>query len=290
MRLADYWALAAADVDATTHRYNIPDVACLTSIPCDRSLHWYDYAEAWLNFPLGKVLDYGCGTGVFLDRIANRCEDRWGVDVDDEKLELVATRTDVHPVRILPGQPLPFPDGMFDTVVIMEVIEHVAEERTILEELTRVLAPGGRLLLTTPHKGLLTFLDPGNFKFVAPRLHRFIHCILLRQESYYEQRFGTARKNEKGMLADFTIDQSPWHRHYSYDRIRALVPAALETVAWAAYYPAFRALWSLRLVLKVVTLGLVQRLPRPLQWVSCRLSRVQSRWGDQLIILFEKKR
>ncbi len=240
----------------TTRPYHVPDAMYLRSVCSDRILRWYDYAEAPLNFPLGKVLDYGCGTGVFLERIANRCEDRWGVDVDDEKLELARGRTDAHLERILPGHPMPLPDGTFDTVVIMEVIEHVAEERAVLEELSRVLPPGGRLLLTTPHKGLLTFIDPGNFKFIALcRLHH----------------------------------RSPWHRHYSYDRIRALVPAMLETVAWAVYSPAFRAFSSLQLVLRVVTFGWVQGLPQALQWASCRVSRVQSRWGDQLIILFEKR-
>jgi hypothetical protein len=56
--------------------------------------------------------------GVFVERIANRSQDHWGVDVDDEKLELARGRTDAHPERILPWHPLPLPDGTFDTVVI----------------------------------------------------------------------------------------------------------------------------------------------------------------------------
>lgn len=50
------------------------------------------------------------------------------------------------------AQPLPYPDGAFDTVLLCEVIEHlVADPVFTLTEVHRVLAPGGRLLLTTPN-------------------------------------------------------------------------------------------------------------------------------------------
>src|SRR5687768_10846049 len=50
---------------------------------------------------------------------------------------------------------LPFPDEAFDTVVCSQVLEHVPEPQAALAEITRVLAPGGTLLLSAPH---LTFV------------------------------------------------------------------------------------------------------------------------------------
>ncbi len=271
-----------------TAAYPTPTRARLAAIHPGRPLRWHDYAEAWLRFPLGKVLDYGCGRGEFLRRIANRSDECWGVDIDANVLADASRITGVRTRHIAAGQPLPFPDAKFETVVIMEVIEHVTDERAVLRECARVLVPEGKLLVSTPHKGALTFLDPGNFKFVAPRLHRFIHCTILRQRVYYEDRFGRTRRSEKDMIANYTLDRPPWHRHYSYEQIRALTPAELKTVAWAVYFPAFRALWTLRTVLTVLTFGRVQTLPLPLHWLNDRLSRTPSRWGDQLIILFQK--
>ena len=49
-------------------------------------------------------------------------------------------------------QPLPYPDGRFDTVLLCEVIEHMVSDPVfVLREIHRVLTPGGRLLLTTPN-------------------------------------------------------------------------------------------------------------------------------------------
>jgi len=267
-----------------------PTPAELANLNPERALLWYDYADAWLGFELKRVLDYGCGYGEFLQRLKSHATSRTGVDIDEEKIKVASTLDGIQAQLVPSDEALPFPDESFDTVIIMEVIEHVSDERVVLAELARVLAPGGHLLLTTPHKGLLTFIDPGNMKYVTPRLHRFIHRTLLRQKDYYERRFGQARLDEKGMVADFTTDQDPWHRHYRFKTIESVAPESLSVVAWSSYYPAFRALWTLRLALKVLSFGWIKRLPWPFSAINRKLSRVESGAGDQLVVLFQKKR
>jgi SAM-dependent methyltransferase len=252
-------------------------------------LVWYDYAEMWLGESPGRTLDFSCGDGMFLRRIHGRVRDLWGVEVDPVRLAAAAETPGVRTRRMVPGSKLPFPDASFDFVTILEVIEHVADEGQVLRELSRVLAPGGRLLLTTPHRGLLTFLDPGNFRFVAPRLHRFIHVTLLRRPDYYEQRFGEAREATTGLKGDFSTDHDGWHRHYRYQQIRSLAPLELETVDWTVYFPGFRALWALELALTVLSRGRFPILPGPLRRFAERLSRLESQLGDQLVILFRKR-
>ena len=265
-----------------------PDATVLRKLHPDKPLRWHDFADLWLERPLGRVLDYGCGDGSFLSRIADGCITRTGVDIDPVKVAQASCREGIRSLRIRPGQPLPFNNEAFNTVIIQEVIEHVANEHAVLEELSRVLAPNGRLLLTTPHRGLLTFLDPGNVKFVAPRFHRFVHVRILGHRDYYVSRFGAARKSRDRMIADFTTDQQAWHRHYTYPQIRSLTPKCLKTVGWAVYYPAFRALWLLAQVLKVISQNRIKTLPVPLQRLDNRLSRVESLSGDQLVVLFRK--
>lgn len=64
---------------------------------------------------------------------------------------------DLLPEGLVPGEgvcgsatALPFADGTFDVVAAFDVVEHCEDEVLALAELTRVLAPGGRLLLSVP--------------------------------------------------------------------------------------------------------------------------------------------
>ncbi len=59
-------------------------------------------------------------------------------------LGFLATRLDLN-------EGVPFPDGSFDLVVMLEVLEHVVRAERALEEIWRVLSPGGHLLLSTPN-------------------------------------------------------------------------------------------------------------------------------------------
>ncbi len=46
--------------------------------------------------------------------------------------------------------PLPIPDEQYDTIILSDVLEHIKEPKTIWEEMNRVLAPDGILLLNVP--------------------------------------------------------------------------------------------------------------------------------------------
>lgn len=256
----------------------------------DRRWQWEEWGDHWLDFPLGRFLDYGCGRGRFMELVRDRCTECHGVEVDPDEVRRAAELNPDADVRTigLDGK-TDYPDEHFDTIAILEVIEHVPDERATLAELARLLKPGGKLLLTTPHRGLLTFLDPGNYKFLFPRLHRFVHLKILRQPGYYQDRF--ERSAELGMVGDITAEQNrkPWHRHYQPGQIAAMCPASLREVDQAAYCPAMRAFWVMRIGLRIMTLGLLRSLPPPLRWLEKRLSLVESRTGDQLVMLFEKR-
>jgi ubiquinone/menaquinone biosynthesis C-methylase UbiE len=52
---------------------------------------------------------------------------------------------------------LPFPDGYFEQVFAFDVIEHVDDERKLLQELNRVIKPDGQIVISTPHKHISIF-------------------------------------------------------------------------------------------------------------------------------------
>lgn len=93
----------------------------------------------------GPVLDVGCGSSRIVGALPAGSV---GVDVLLRKLRY-ARKYSRHLVQAS-GFALPFPDASFRCVLCSQVIEHVPKDPQILDELCRVLAPGGRLILGTP--------------------------------------------------------------------------------------------------------------------------------------------
>jgi SAM-dependent methyltransferase len=98
--------------------------------------------------PQPRILDAGCGTGGNLQKFG-RIGIATGVEPSPEAVGFCRERglERVHQAGL---ESLPFEDASFDLVAATDVIEHVAAERQALEELLRVAAPGGILLLTVP--------------------------------------------------------------------------------------------------------------------------------------------
>ena len=63
---------------------------------------------------------------------------------------------------------LPFGDGEFDLIVSFETIEHVPDPETVLDELARVLKPGGLLLVSTPNRDVYTPGNPFHLRELTP--------------------------------------------------------------------------------------------------------------------------
>lgn len=98
------------------------------------------------------ILDIGCGDGTAAAGAAAYLGEHRivGVDWSQDALRRATTRvTAVRGELSAPG--LPFADGSADAVLFSEVIEHLVDPDTALDELHRVLRPGGHLLLSTPN-------------------------------------------------------------------------------------------------------------------------------------------
>lgn len=127
----------------------------------------YHYELAMLRLrPGDRVLDVACGDGFGVRMIAERCGSVVGVDLDEASID--AARASFGPAEYLVADAthMPFEDGEFDAVVSMETLEHVPVH-PFLEEVRRVLAPGGLLMLSTPQNRL------GEIPFTPAREHEF---------------------------------------------------------------------------------------------------------------------
>ena len=94
------------------------------------------------------VLDAGCGTGVNLG-IFEKFGEIIGIDIFHDACLYAAGK---RPGRFAQGnlKSLPVRETSVDVVALLDVLEHVDDQRDVLLELYRVLRPGGTLLITVP--------------------------------------------------------------------------------------------------------------------------------------------
>ena len=109
--------------------------------------------EALQLTPESRVLDAGGGTG----RVAQFLQPAAQLVVADLSvgmLRYAKAKPNVQAVAALTEQ-LPFPDGTFDRITMVDALHHVFEQEKTVRELWRVLAPGGRLVIEEPDLNLL---------------------------------------------------------------------------------------------------------------------------------------
>ena len=79
-----------------------------------------------------RILDIGCGVGMYVDKFRRFSDEVYGVDVDPDKVAEASTW--LPNLQVAPGEHLPFPDGQFDVILLNEVIEHVDDDRLTIRE------------------------------------------------------------------------------------------------------------------------------------------------------------
>lgn len=224
---------------------------------------------AWEKVPAdGRAhLDFGCHRGGFLHALAGKGPRRLaGVDVSRDAVEAGRRQypnLELH--HVVAGQPLPFDDGSFDSASILDVIEHIDNQKAVLDELHRVLEPGGLLIITTPGKYVLSFMDVGNLKFRLPRLHRLAYSAVYGRHAY--QRRYTV--NPDGLVGDVSADKG-WHEHFTPDKLAGLIRrSGFEPIAFDGSGFLTRALSPVTIVLSRLPMG--RRLLRPVLRADARL-------------------
>jgi SAM-dependent methyltransferase len=108
--------------------------------------------------PGSRVLDVGCGAGWFCEALDGAGFAVVGVDVAGEAIRRARERCPGVEFALVAEQApheLPYTDDSFDAAWLGETLEHVQDVIALLEEIHRVLAPGGRLIVTTPDHGRL---------------------------------------------------------------------------------------------------------------------------------------
>ena len=127
----------------------------------------------------GKVLDVGCGPGVMVEELTNLGFEYWGVDAAPSMIEECHKHFAQAPrahFAVGDATRIDFPDGSFDTVVCMGVIDHIKDYELAVREMLRVLKPNGALLIAFPN-----LYSPG----AVWRAYVFYPAIALFRPLYY---------------------------------------------------------------------------------------------------------
>lgn len=106
--------------------------------------------------PLGdkSALDIGCGAGLVCEPLARLGAQVTGVDAASDNIAAASAHAEASglDIRYMTGEVASLDIGRFDLVTSLEVIEHVADKRAFLADVTARLAPGGLLVLSTPNR------------------------------------------------------------------------------------------------------------------------------------------
>ncbi len=118
----------------------------------DQLSYHYELAARHLR-QTDRVLDVACGAGFGVRTMAGRCATVVGVDLDEDSIAAARAADGASEYLVADATRMPFEEGTFDAVVSMETLEHVPAH-PFLEEVRRVLTPGGLLMLSTPQSRL----------------------------------------------------------------------------------------------------------------------------------------
>jgi SAM-dependent methyltransferase len=118
--------------------------------------HFTPTLENYLSLT-DKCLDLGCGPGGFLALMAPRCRTIVGADIVPDFISDCRSTIERQSINnasavLLESTKLPFGDAEFDKVVMVDTIHHLEDHKSTLDEVFRVLKPGGLLLIFEPNK------------------------------------------------------------------------------------------------------------------------------------------
>jgi 2-polyprenyl-3-methyl-5-hydroxy-6-metoxy-1,4-benzoquinol methylase len=133
------------------------------------------------------IVDVGCGVGNLIGAVASHCR-KIGIEYAPHDLSL-AVQQERPGVWFVRGSAheLPLSSEAVDVLLFIEVLEHLADERSVLREITRCLKPGGQLIISVPN----TYYFPDYFELIGHYRHytRQQLCDQLGEVSLHVKRY-----------------------------------------------------------------------------------------------------
>lgn len=109
--------------------------------------------------PYEKTLDFGCGSGVLLPFLAEQSKLVIGIDIELSPYEMMKKYISFPTnIQVINGSQIPMEDipaDSIDLIMALDVLEHVPDLSTTLDQLMRLLKPGKKLIVSVPTENIL---------------------------------------------------------------------------------------------------------------------------------------
>jgi ubiquinone/menaquinone biosynthesis C-methylase UbiE len=182
-------------------------------------------------------LEVGFGSGYGAHFLSSTIQDITATDISEKAVQYAQSRYPSIRFCIASGTCLPFESESFDTVVSFQVIEHIDDANKYVNEIHRVLKPGGWFYLTTPNRRLrlLPFQKPRNVYHVREYSDRRLRS-LLREKFPSVQISGIMAKPDLMALEIARVKQHPFLMlaKMLYDRLEPILPKVMtdKPIKW----------------------------------------------------------
>jgi SAM-dependent methyltransferase len=153
-----------------------------------------------------RLLDVGCSSGAFLHSAMNLGFTAEGVEPSADAAQTARAAG----LKVFCGylEQANYPDASFDAITLIEIVEHLRDARSLLQECARILKPGGAVLVTTPNAqswtaramgarwagfslndmgGHISFFNPHSIALLAMRCGLRTHHIETRNVRFFER-------------------------------------------------------------------------------------------------------
>lgn len=213
-------------------------------IPSDNPIHQrlfkaYVAAKPYVS---GDVLEVGCGEGRGVELVMQQAGSFTAVDKIEEALQVLRNKFPKVTFKAMNLPPLQgLADNSFDCVLSFQVIEHIKNDRFYLQEIHRVLKPGGVALITTPNRKMSLSRNPWHIReYLADELKNLASGIFSEVQmkgitgnekvmAYYEQNKKSVARMMRWDILNLQYNLPAWMLRFPYEVMNRLNRNKLQT-------------------------------------------------------------